>query len=255
MNREKFFKFCYGCSPSDFSKTAIVTPFLPIDRFEGHGEIVKNFKGQLYSGSVILKNDERVTVIRCRMGDRLTGDAILLLKETAVQKIIFAGSCGGLRDSQIGDTILCESAFDGEGFSRYCAEDFTIDRVLNSGRFVSADSGYVEALRDFFSGREKENLPKAGDIFTIGSLVSEKKETLLKIEEKGFIGIDLELSAVYSAAQAIGRKAVGLLFVSDLPLKKPLGEELTSQEKTHLKEGIEKVICYSAEFAARKEKK
>ncbi|MGB2600319.1 MAG: hypothetical protein WBB86_03065 [Candidatus Omnitrophota bacterium] len=256
MKDDNVFNFFYGCSPSDFSETAIITPFLPLKRFEEHGAVVTTFKGQVYSGMILSKSGKEVTIIRCGMGDRFTGDAILLLKKTPVQKIIFVGSCGGLRDCRLGDAVLCESAFNGEGFSRYYAKDFSMKRVLDGGEFIPADSGYTENFRNFFTDRqESECLPKAGDIFTIGSLMAEKREGLLKIEEKGFIGIDLELSAVYNAARVIGLEVVGLLYVSDLPLKKPLGAQLSDQEKKDYNEGLRKVIRCSVEFAIGEEKK
>jgi purine-nucleoside phosphorylase len=241
MDKQKLFKFCFGCDPSFFTETAVITPVFPLRRFKEYGEAVKDFKGRVYSGAVLKRGNGNVTVIHCGVGDRLTGDAVLLLENTPVRNLIFAGSCGGLKDCRIGDIVLCEKAFNGEGFSRYWAKDFEMEKVLDSGSLIPADEEFTERARAFSS--------KAGDIFTIGSLVAEEKGDVGKIEKKGFIGIDLELSAVYKAARVIGRKAAGLLFVSDLPLKKPLGEDFTAEEKEAYRKGLEKVIGSVMEFA------
>jgi purine-nucleoside phosphorylase len=249
MDNAKFFEFCYGCSPSSFSESVIVTPFLPLKHFEKCGDVVSQFAGKLYSGATISKNAKKVTVVRCGMGSQFMGDAVLLLKGTPVKEVIFTGSCGGLKDCRIGDLIICESAFNGEGFSGYYAKDFTIKEVFDSGTLIPADSVYTEGLREFVASRLKDKgFLKVGDIFTIGSIMAETRENLLSIEEKGFRGIDIELSAVYQAAQAAGLKAAGLLFVSDLPLKKPLGEELSVSEKKDHSDGIERLIRFIMEF-------
>jgi purine-nucleoside phosphorylase len=250
MNNEKFFEFCFGCSPALFSETVILTPFLPLDRFKKHGNVRASFKGKVYSGIIVCRDGRDITIVRCGLGDRLTGDAILLMKNTGAKKIIFTGTCGGLKDCRIGNLIVCENAFNGEGFSRYYAESAGLENVLNTGEMVNADIEYTGALKNFIQEKISDKYAlKCGNMFTIGSLLAENKENLMNIEGKGFTGIDLELSAVFHAARTIGRKAVGLLFVSDLPLKRPLGEKLTAQEKKDYQDGLDQVVRLSMEFA------
>ena len=90
-------------------------------------------------------------------------------------------------------------------------------------------------LKSFLESENSAGAPyRSGDIFTIGSLLAEKAEDLVALEEKGFAGIDLELSAVYQAARAIGRRASGLVFVSDLPLRLPLWDGKWAAERPGL---------------------
>jgi AMP nucleosidase len=230
----------------------ILTPFLPLKHFEKYGDIVSDFNGKLYSGAIIAKGAKKVTIVRCGMGSQFMGDAVLLLKETPVKEIIFLGSCGGLKDCRIGDLIVCESAFNGEGFSRYHVKDFIMKEVFEEGMLIPADSGYTEKLREFVAGRlEDKGFLKVGDIFTIGSIMAETQENLLNIEKKGFRGIDIELSAVYRAAQTIDLRSAGLLFVSDLPLERPLGEELKLSEKKDYSVGLERLVRFSMEFVLK----
>ncbi|MGB2879966.1 MAG: hypothetical protein WBD24_07275 [Candidatus Omnitrophota bacterium] len=255
MSNEKFFKYCFGCPESHISGTVIVTPFFYLDSFDKFSDIASTFKGKVYSGGTLYRDGKYVTVVRCGIGDRLMGDAVLLMKETPASKIIFIGTCGGLKDREIGDLVLCESAFSGEGFSQYHIQNSGMDTVFDTGQMSYADDEYVGKMKEFVLGRGDEEINlNSGSIFTIGSLLAENRENLMQIEGKGFIGIDLELSAVYSAARAIGRKAAGLLFVSDLPLKKPLGEELIPGEKKAYSDGMDKVIRYSVGFAEEEER-
>jgi len=251
MNKEKLFEYCFGCQPGNFPGTVIITPFLPVGNFTEHCRSGRSFKGRLYSGQMALKNGQEFAVVHCGMGSASAGDAILLLDITPVRKIFFAGSCGGLKDCRIGDIILCESAFDGEGFTRYHTERFDIKTVFDSGVFVPAGAGYIEKLRGFLPGQVREGISlRTGDIFTIGSLMAERQENVFGIAEKGFKGIDMELSAVYHAACATKREAAALLFVSDLPLEKPLWEERTQQERNGHNTGMKEVIRLSVEFVS-----
>jgi purine-nucleoside phosphorylase len=251
MNREKLFEYCFGCRPGNFPETMIITPFLPVENFTEHCESGRSFKGRLYSGQIAIKNGQEFAVVHCGMGSAFAGDAILLLDITPVQKIFFTGSCGGLKNCRIGDLIICESAFDGEGFTRYHTGGFDIKTIFNSGAFIPAGAGYIEKLRGFLPGQVREGIfLRTGDIFTIGSLMAEKQENVLGIAEKGFKGIDMELSAVYHAARATNREAAALLFVSDLPLEKPLWEERTTQERNGYNTGMKEMIRLSVEFVS-----
>jgi purine-nucleoside phosphorylase len=251
MNNKEFFKYCFGCSPESLPKTVIITPFIPVAKFLEYCKAKESFKGRLYSGAIASKGGMEFAVINCGMGDRFMGDAVLLMKDSPVQRIIFAGACGGLADADMGDLIICEKAFNGEGFTRYHMPDFNINEIFNSGELIPADPEYVRGLKDFAHKRIGEKIElKTGNVFTIGSFLAEKKETLLNIEKQAFKGIDMELSAVYHAARVIYRKAAGVVFVSDLPLKKPIWERFTAEEKEHIQTSMRQLIKLSIEFSS-----
>jgi len=254
MNNKKLFEYCYGCPPEKFPETVIITPILPVEGFTRDHASVTAFKGRLYSGRIVSDEGREYAVVRCGIGSALTGDAVLLLRLTAVRDIFFAGTCGGLTGCRIGDIIICESSFDGEGFTRYHGPSSDIAAVIDSGAFIPADAGYVDQLRTFLAGNARDKtILKTGDIFTIGSLMAETPETLRGITEKGFRGIDMELSSVYHAARATGRRAASLLLVSDLPQKKPLWEPRSATEKTAYKTGIKELTRLTTEFVFEEE--
>ena len=249
MNKEAMFGYFFGCEAGDFPGKVILTPFLPERIFTARCRRARAFKGRLYSGTFAEKNGEKFAVIRCGMGDRLMGDAVILLEGTPVRDILFAGACGGLKDCRIGDLVVCENAFNGEGFTRYHTPSFSITRVLETGDMVPSDPGMSGELKSFLGSETHAGAPyRSGDIFTIGSLMAEKDEDLAALEERGFTGIDLELSAVYQAARAIGRRASGLVFVSDLPLKLPLWDGNWPAERPGLNKSAAQLARACMEF-------
>ena len=251
MDKNKFFKYAFGCSPDSFPETIIITPFIPLKMFKEHCEITGALGGFLYSGFFAKKKSMDFAVIRCGMGDRFLGDAILLLGETNVKEILFTGACGGLGDEKIGNIFVCENAFDGEGFTRYHRDSFDLCDVLRAGTLISADSQYTGELEKFLSEKiEDRKTFSFGNIFTIGSILAEDKKTLKCIEAERYKGIDLELSAVYHAANIIGCRIAGLLYVSDLPLTKPLWEITTDDEKQVLKKALKEVVKLAVDFVS-----
>ncbi|MFQ5953311.1 MAG: hypothetical protein ACE5JK_07950, partial [Candidatus Omnitrophota bacterium] len=81
MNNENFFKFCYGCDPSIFTETIIITPVFPLTRFKKYGEVSKEFKGRVYSSAILKRDRKNITIIYCGIGGQLVGDAVLLLEK------------------------------------------------------------------------------------------------------------------------------------------------------------------------------
>lgn len=250
MDTEKLFNYCFGCPPKIFPETAIITPVLPVKRFREHCDEAVSFSGRLYSGITASKNGAEFAVIHCGMGDRFMGDAVLLMDITSVRRIVFAGTCGGLNDCRIGDLIACRNAFNGEGFSRYHTGSFDMKNVFDAGELIPAAPAYTESLIEFLSERAPGGAVfRSGDIFTIGSLMAEEQKNMVSIEERGFKGIDLELSAVYHAARKTGREATGLALVSDLPLERPIWEQPAQKDKNGYVNRFSELVRFSVEFA------
>ncbi len=250
MDKQSLFNFCFGCSPAVFTDKVIITPFLPLKYFKAHCEVGSAFRGRLYSGFTAAGEGKKVTVVYCGIGDRLSGDAVLLMECAPVREVVFAGTCGGLNGCGIGGFIVPESAFDGEGFSRYYERDFVIEKIFETGKMVLADPVYTEKLTCFLRERLDKKTPLTkGAVFTVGSLLAEQRKNLLGIQEKGFKGIEMELSAVFRAAEVAGIKASGLVVVSDTPLEKKMGHKLDPCEKKAFDRGIKDLARFSLEYA------
>lgn len=252
MERRRFFEHCFGLSPSLLPETVIITPVFPIKRFAESCQEVKTFRGRIYRGIKAVKNGKEFAVIYSGIGSALAGDAVLALENASVGRIIFAGLCGGLSSCGIGDIIVGEGAFNGEGFTRYHGERFNMAEIFANGEVVGANSGYTAVLKEFFNRHlDDKNILKSGNLFTIGSLIAEERKNVIDIEKKGYIGIEMELSSVYSAANKTRQKASAVMLVSDLPLKKPIGESLSAEERKRYNSGFDKIISLLTEFATK----
>jgi len=250
MDKKKLFEFCLGRSVGGFPATAVVTPFIAPAMFSSGCRITGDFKGQLYSGITASRDGEDIAVVLTGMGGLMAGDAVLLLAAAGVKRIIFAGSCGGLNDCCIGDIVVCDSAFAGDGFTRYHGAYNAVERVLDSGVLVPADAEYATGMRKFLLDRNDDGFTvEAGDIFTIGSLAAEEDEAVRSIEDRGFKGIDMDLAAVYHAARVSGVKAAGLVYVSDLPVEKPLWGEMDREISRSRSRGLRELVHLSVDFA------
>ena len=244
MNKLALFKFAFGCLPDVIPERVVLTPVIPPKRFAAGCEARTSFKGKLYSGYILDKNGIKFAVITSGIGDRLLADAVLLLGITCVQEILFAGVCGGFGDCTVGDMIVGESALNGEGFTRYYGEDFLLSDMLEENKDILPDNIYTRKLLDFVSGEDV----KSGRIFTIGSLLAETDENLEKIQTAGFLGIDMELSAVYQAAKVIEKKITSILVVSDLPKDKPFWEYLPEEDRGVYRKSIDKAVKLAVGF-------
>lgn len=233
------FSFIFGLGKEDVREKVILTSFIPADKFVLPGSEKKVFKGRIYSGV----NTENYTVIKVPMGQALAGDSVLFLGNTKVKELVYAGSAGGLGRSRVGDILICKNAFAGGGFSDNYPPLRGMDNILEDGKIFNSSGALLEKIR---LSAEKDpgmkDIFKEGSIFTVSSLFAETPENLEKIERRAFDGIDMELSAVYHAAVVAGIEAAGILFVSDLPRKKPFWEKPLPGEMEKIRMSSEKVI-------------
>ena len=154
MNNEKFFKFFFGCSPSDFSQTVIITPFIPLKRFKEYGNATEDFKGKLYSSVTISGNKKKVTVLCCGMGSQFTGDAILLLGQTPVERIVFINDIKRMAVDEVKKEAFdeldnydfdSETEFDDDDLERLRVYDDDDDILVDDVDFDDKDADvYVE---------------------------------------------------------------------------------------------------------------
>lgn len=252
MNKKKLFEFCYGCLPEDLPERAIVTPFIPAKKFLEHSEVISSYNGRLYSGVIAEKNGKKFTVINCGMGSLLAGDAVLLLELSGVKEIVFTGSCGGMNGCKTGDLVIPGKALSGEGFTIYHGDFYDLEKILEPAEVVPANEEFTKELSEFVSKNLEGGLDlRLGKIFTIGSLLAETEETVLKISEKGFTGIDMELAVVYHAARKVEIRASGIVFVSDLPLERPLWEKIEGEESERYAKGFSETVRLVVEFIAK----
>lgn len=209
----------FGCELSDIHRSVIISPIWSLNSFmEKADKVKKTFKGW-YRGVAIIYKGMDVTIINSCIGAPLTGDCVIALGYTSCENILFSGSAGGINDNYgFGDLLICSSAVIGEGFSRYHSGN------LQKDYFGNEVVGCTE-LGEILFKKTKEKAQSIdlnayqGTIFTTDSILGENEESFAFMKNRGCDAVEMELSAVFTAANKIERKAAGLVTISDLPLK------------------------------------
>jgi purine-nucleoside phosphorylase len=78
--------------------------------------------------------------------------------------------------------------------------------------------------------------------------MAETKDNLARLRERGFDAVDLELSAVYAAAQKSGIKASSLLAVSDLPMDDVFAVNAPREAKKKYRDSIREIAVGAVDF-------
>lgn len=219
ITKETMVKIHLGCKIEDIARTVILTPIWNLAGFKERADtVVTEFAGW-YRGATLEVNNKSVTVISSGIGSPMSGDCALALGYTDCENIIFSGSAGAInKDYNIGDMLAVSEAVIGEGFSRYHREDIRKDCF---GELVPGDGEMAQRLMDTIReyGSKYGVSCHRGRIFSIDSILGERKDTFDYMLEKGCDAVEMEVSAIFTACRRAGKKAAALILISDLPLK------------------------------------
>lgn len=218
----------FGCKIEDIASIVILTPVWSLESFVNRAdEVLARFTGW-YKGVTLKFNSKSITVINSGIGAPMSGDCALALSYTDCDTVIFSGSAGAVNTCcRIGDMLVVSEAVIGEGFSRYHSEDIRKDRF---GELVQGDKEMAQKLLNaIVKYQSRYGIDsREGRIFSIDSILGERKDTFDYMREKGCDGVEMEVSAVFTACRCGGKKAAALILISDLPLKyKNLFEGIT----------------------------
>jgi len=138
--------------------------------------------------------------------------AVMLLESLSVwgaSRIIFYGWCGAVSDSvKIGDIIVATSAFVDEGTSKH----YGYDEISGNGVALPS-SALTETIKDLL--RQSAINFHEGAVWSTDAIYRETPEKVAFYKEKNVLGVEMELSAIYSAAGFRNIEAAGILVVSD----------------------------------------
>jgi purine-nucleoside phosphorylase len=134
--------------------------------------------------------------------------AVMIFEKLALlgaKKIFILGCCGSLQENiRIGDMIIPEKAIRDEGTSFHYAEE---NFVPKAGRKII---GLVS------KACKEEGIPyKKGKVWTTDAPYRETAEKVRKLQKENILGVDMELSALFTVAHLKRIELGGLLIVSD----------------------------------------
>jgi purine-nucleoside phosphorylase len=223
------------CDLSLIKEDVIVTPVWNPDIFSKYVESDTT----IVEGSIheLRYKKKAFTLIQSGIGAPQTGDVILALGCTKCKRIIFTGSVGGLNAQQsVGDLIIEQYAISGDGFSRYLSGN-----VWKAKSFTKAypDRELYNALNTISERVNNGNqlTIHQGIIFSTDALIPQFMYLDEIIKKYGCIGIEMETSAVFNAAQIVGIQAAAILQVSDVSvINKSLFSGRTEEDQLRRKE-------------------
>lgn len=147
---------------------------------------------------------DRPVVYACAYGAPRAVEPVHALGATGTPAVVQIGSCGGLDpDVATGDVVVPERAVIGEGASQYYGGH---NIALATPRLVDE-----VARRLATRGRTVHR----GLHLTTSSLFMQPEGTIDRWRRTGYLGVDMETSAVFSAAERMGMEAVSMVFAWD----------------------------------------
>ena len=226
------FKTLFGIKESQVKKTCVLMPLIRKDILSWLG--LKDLsQGKLYRSA----NAENFTLIHTGMGPALSGDAALYIDKTPCEDIILFGSCGLVKetsDLDIGSLVTPEECYSMESFTDMLSESKIKHKIFYSDRTLL------------------EKFPKSKRVTcaTLGSLKLE--EGYIDIfKEKNIQVVDMECSAVFSAAKYVKRNAVAFFYITDIVNKKPFYGRLSAEDKLKLEKSIRSACHSLCEFTKK----
>ncbi len=192
-----------GCGPDSIAKKVLL-PATPMctNRILG---FIKNpkTKGQTHLGKVDSIN---VSVVPTGIGCPSTAIVLEALQRAEVKIGIRIDFLGGLVDYlDIGDIVIADSAFKGDGTTKHYMESENIEANSELTNLLIQKS--KEYGREIF----------VGPVWTTDALFRETPELYKKAVEKGSIGIDMECSAIFTLGKIYDMKTAAIMVVSDKP--------------------------------------
>jgi uridine phosphorylase len=140
----------------------------------------------------------------CIYGAPRVVEPIHVFGQLGAPTVVQIGSCGSLQsDVRTGDVVLAETATIGEGASQYYGGHGT----------STATPELVDRAEAAFSARGFR--VHRGCHVTTSALFAQPPDQVKAWSDAGHLAVDMETSAVFSAARAFGLPAVSLLFVWD----------------------------------------
>lgn len=219
-------KRTFGIPPDKIASTVILAPVKRIVAgLEAQLQKPEAF-GSWFTGTSGYLDDVFITVLNNIRYASGMADCVYFLQFAGVKNLIYTGSIGGLaKGMEIGDFILVKDAERGDGASGYFSPIYDP---------ATADQEFLDQVRPLLqaSANEEGYQLFEGRIFTTDSMAAETVEFLTALQTRGFLGIEMETSALYVVARCAGMRAVAAHVISDLPLEgKTLFDEVTDAEK------------------------
>jgi len=230
------FAAIFGIEKETIEKNCLLLPFIPPGALKELG--VKELSpGAVFSSASV----KGLTIVKTGIGASFVGDAVLYLAKTNCKNIFLLGSCGLINNKlglRVGDLVFPTVAYPFESFT-----DILTQRIQ---RPVGAypDSGLMS---DFL---ESTGLDLHRSACVSFSSLYHEDSFVPVFQRLGADVIEMECAALFHAARKAEKKALALLFISDILSSKPHYETPTPEDKKSLAEGIHQACGAISKFVS-----
>lgn len=227
---EKFVRFIaerwvfQGTDPHDFTPRTFIVAFGE-DFLSPLLERHKHF-GALYTG---ILGGRQIGYIKVPPGTVILEGIMRALQFTRVNTVIGLGTCGALQEEiDCGDVIVADAAMAGDCLSLHYGFEYN--------QVIPADMELSDSLAGFL-GRGNPSVHK-GHIVSTGSVLRETEELIDSWNRGGFLGVELEASALFALADWMKLRSTMALLVTDSPVRQETSEVLRGDKRQNFVQGI-----------------
>ncbi len=211
-------RMAFKCAPEAIHPNVILAPIWKVDIFSQWADCIAVVTPDvLYDLSF---QGKTISFLRSGVGAPLTGDAVLALGCTPCERILFAGSVGGLcAGMHIGDLMMPAFSYAGDGFCHYLQPGFPAqDCYLEHN---APDEALSAALYQATLPLARQaGVPiHTGPVFSIDTILAQFRILDDITNTLDCIGIEMETAAAFKAARLVGIPVAALFSVSDVPVK------------------------------------
>lgn len=164
---------------------------------------------------------DRPVLYSCVYGAPRAVEPVHIFGSLGTPLVLMIGSCGAIQRSvRTGDVVLPTEVRIGEGASQYYA----------GGEWARPSPLWVSKADQAL--RAKGFITHLGHFITTSALFAQHPEQVQQWAEAGYLGVDMETSAVCTAAQAMGMAAASMVFAWDeLYAERTFLHEFSPEEK------------------------
>ncbi len=227
---EKFVRFVaerwvfQGTDPHDYTPRTLVVAFGE-DFLSPLLERHRHF-GALYTGYLGGRN---IGYMKVPPGTVILEGIMRSLMFTRVDTVIGLGSCGAMqREIDCGDIIVADAAKAGDCLSMHYGFEYN--------EVVPADRKLSESLAGFLDRRGVR--VHKGPIVTTGAVLRETDELINEWNQGGFLGVELEASALFALADWMKIKSTMALLVTDSPVRQETSTALRGPKREAFVQGL-----------------
>lgn len=182
--------------------------------------------GALYTG---ILGGQRIGYIKVPPGTVILEGIMRALQFTRVSAVIGLGTCGALQQEiDCGDVIVADAAMAGDCLSLHYGFEYN--------QVIPADAELSDSLASFL-GRNNLSVHK-GPIVTTGSVLRETEELIDSWNNGGFLGVELEASALFALADWMKLRSTIALLVTDSPVRREISGTLRGEKRQNFIQGI-----------------